>query len=207
MRIPSILAGQRVTHSRSRAGNKRIHGNMGTGMVIYLIGVHHSIQHNGGNLRGIQGLSSLREQFQYYLMRTTKEFGISVLAEELNEDALTMFNASESLARFVAGRLGISHVFCEPDLHTRSSLGFTKQLQKKHHVIRELLWYDKIADYKGKHIVFICGVNHIPTFSKLIRKKGRRAIILTSYYGRNFFESFSPRHFCQSLCPRAVAVV
>nr|VFK15750.1 MAG: hypothetical protein BECKLPF1236B_GA0070989_108313 [Candidatus Kentron sp. LPFa]VFK68755.1 MAG: hypothetical protein BECKUNK1418G_GA0071005_12662 [Candidatus Kentron sp. UNK]VFK73714.1 MAG: hypothetical protein BECKUNK1418H_GA0071006_12594 [Candidatus Kentron sp. UNK] len=168
-------------------------------MVIYLIGVHHSIQHNGGNLRNIPGLFALREQFQYYLISTTREFGISVLAEELNEDALKMFNASESLARFVAGRLGIAHMFCEPSLRARSSLGFTKQLQKKHHFIRELLWYDKMIDYKGKRIVFICGVNHIPTFSRLIQEKGQHAIILTSYYGRNFFESLSPHRFYQSL--------
>ena len=163
--------------------------------MIYLIGVHHSIQHNGGDLRNIPGLSALREQFQYYLIKTTKEFGISVLAEELNEDALSVFNASESLARSVAGKFGISHVFCEPDLQTRSSLGFTKKLEKKHHFVREMLWYDKIIDYKGERVIFICGVNHIPSFSKLIRKKGEHAIILTSYYGKNFFETFSSRRF------------
>nr|VFJ87472.1 MAG: hypothetical protein BECKLFY1418A_GA0070994_1001128 [Candidatus Kentron sp. LFY]VFK18236.1 MAG: hypothetical protein BECKLFY1418C_GA0070996_104017 [Candidatus Kentron sp. LFY] len=173
-------------------------------MVIYLIGVHHSIQHNGGNLQKIPGLSALREQFQYYLIKATKELRISVLAEEFNEDALEIFNASESLAKSIAQRFGISHVFCEPSLQTRSSLGFTKQLQKKHHVIRELLWYDKIIDYKGQRIIFICGANHIPTFTKLVRKKGQHATVLTSYYGRGFFEAFSPYRFCQSLCPRAV---
>jgi len=174
-------------------------------MVIYLIGVHHSIQHNGGDLRKIPGLSALREQFQYYLINITKEFGISVLAEELNEDALKMFNASESLARSVAGKFDISHIFCEPSLHTRSSLGFTKQLQKKHHFTRELLWYDKIINCKGdgERVIFICGVNHVSTFTKLLQKKGQHAIVLTSFYGRSFFETFAPHQFCHSLCPRA----
>nr|VFK53601.1 MAG: hypothetical protein BECKTUN1418F_GA0071002_102518 [Candidatus Kentron sp. TUN]VFK54298.1 MAG: hypothetical protein BECKTUN1418D_GA0071000_102117 [Candidatus Kentron sp. TUN]VFK55144.1 MAG: hypothetical protein BECKTUN1418E_GA0071001_102518 [Candidatus Kentron sp. TUN] len=172
-------------------------------MVIYLVGVHHSIQHNGGDLRLIPGLSALRDQFRYYLINATKEFGISVLAEESNEDVLRMFNASESLARSVAGKFGISHAFCEPSLQMRASLGFTKHLRGKHHFFRELLWYDKIINYKGQRIIFICGANHVPTFAELIQKKGQRAVVLTSYYGRNFFEVFSPHQFCRSLCPRA----
>nr|VFJ88977.1 MAG: hypothetical protein BECKH772A_GA0070896_1001224 [Candidatus Kentron sp. H]VFJ89751.1 MAG: hypothetical protein BECKH772B_GA0070898_1000634 [Candidatus Kentron sp. H]VFJ97207.1 MAG: hypothetical protein BECKH772C_GA0070978_1001124 [Candidatus Kentron sp. H] len=170
--------------------------------MIYLIGVHHSIQHDGGDPRSMPGLAALREQFRYYLMRATREFGVSVLAEELNEDVLAMFNASESLAGSVAGRLGISHVFCEPDLHTRSTLGFTKHLQKKHHAVRERLWYDKITDYKGQRIIFICGANHVPGFTKLVRRKGQPVTTLTSYYGRAFFQAFPPHRFCQSLCPR-----
>ncbi|MBT8421207.1 MAG: hypothetical protein KJO08_10150, partial [Gammaproteobacteria bacterium] len=82
--------------------------------MIHLIGVHHSIQHNGGDLRHMPGLAALREQFRYYLISTVKTCGVSILAEELNEDVLAIFNATESSARFVAGELGISHLFCEP---------------------------------------------------------------------------------------------
>lgn len=169
--------------------------------MIYLIGVHHGIQHNGGDIRNIPGLATLREQFGYYLMSAAKEFGVSVLAEELNEDVLKLFNASESLAESVARRLGIVHVFCEPDSHTRSSLGFTKQLQRKHHAIRERLWYDRITDYKWDRLIFICGANHIRTFTELVRGKGREARVLTPYYGRDFFENASSLRFCRFLCP------
>nr|VFK30063.1 MAG: hypothetical protein BECKMB1821G_GA0114241_105818 [Candidatus Kentron sp. MB] len=172
-------------------------------MVIHLIGVHHSIQHNGGNFRAIPGLSALREQFQYYLVRTIREFGISVLAEELNEDVLAIFNASESMAASSARKAGISHVFCEPGLRLRSSLGFTKQLQGKHHVVRERLWYEKIMVHRSERVLFICGANHVSTFSRLVREKGHAVVILTTYYGRNFFQAFTSRQFCQSLCPHA----
>ncbi|NNJ85467.1 MAG: hypothetical protein HKP13_11150 [Gammaproteobacteria bacterium] len=150
----------------------------------------------------MSGLAALREQFRYYLISTVKACGVSVLAEELNEDVLAIFNATESSARVVAGELGISHLFCEPSFRMRASLGFTKQLQRKHHFVRERLWYDKIANYKGQRIIFICGANHVPTFAGLVRDKGQRVVILTAYYGRDFFESVTPHRFCQILCPR-----
>nr|VFJ43350.1 MAG: hypothetical protein BECKDK2373C_GA0170839_100528 [Candidatus Kentron sp. DK]VFJ56476.1 MAG: hypothetical protein BECKDK2373B_GA0170837_105815 [Candidatus Kentron sp. DK] len=168
--------------------------------MIYVIGVHHGIQHNGGDLRYLPGLAALREQFRYYLMSTVREFGISVLAEELNEDVLALFDASESLAQSVAGALGIPHVFCEPDSRTRSSLGFAERLQRKHHFVRERLWYDKIVDYRSGSILFICGANHVSTFPALARSKGQDVVVLTSYYGRRFFANFTDRRFCQSLC-------
>nr|VFJ54297.1 MAG: hypothetical protein BECKFW1821A_GA0114235_10472 [Candidatus Kentron sp. FW] len=166
-------------------------------MIIYLIGVHHSIQHDGGDLGNIPGLAALREQFRYYLMKTLEELGVSVLAEELNEDALAIFNTPESLARSIAGKSGVSHVFCEPSWEMRKSLGFTGKLQRKHHVIRELFWYNKIVDYKGERIIFICGANHIPSFTALIRKKGQHAIVLTPYYGQGFFSNFDYHLDCE----------
>ncbi|VFM95440.1 MAG: hypothetical protein BECKG1743D_GA0114223_100503 [Candidatus Kentron sp. G] len=158
-------------------------------VVIHVIGLHHGIQHNGGVLRHIPGLAALREQFGYYLMGVVKERGISVLAEELNKDALAMFHAPESLAESVAGKLGIAHVFCEPDLRTRSSLGFTRRLGKKHHFVRERLWYNEIIGYKGQRILFICGANHVASFTEFARGKGQPVTVLTSYYGRGFFEA------------------
>ena len=82
------------------------------GPLLYLVGVDHQVQHDGPTMipEREQAISS----FCQFLETKAKELRISMLAEELNEDALEMSRASRSTVQEVAKRIGLRHLFCDP---------------------------------------------------------------------------------------------
>lgn len=166
--------------------------------MVYLIGIRHEFQHNGhGSVDGIS-----RGKFTSYLENMIKEYGVSLVAEEFNEEALQKSNATSSTAKCVADKLSIKHLFCDPNTKERKvigipscdeikkGLGFTKPClshdevkildaeKKKYFPQRESFWFEKIKKHLNEVIIFLCGSDHINSFESLLINQGYTPDIL-----------------------------
>ncbi|TSA01622.1 MAG: hypothetical protein D4R81_05920 [Nitrospiraceae bacterium] len=144
---------------------------------IYLVGVDHQVQHNGPIM--IPEREKAISDFCHFLEATAKEFHISLMAEEFNEDALEMSLATKSIVQQIAERLGLKHKYCDPTKNTRTQLGLHNDRD-----LREEYWLSCLNDYvEAERILFVCGTDHLDTFSKKLTRKGLPAILLPEQFG------------------------
>jgi len=120
---------------------------------------------------------------------------IDLIAEELSEDAIALWRASGSAARNVASRLSITHLFCDPSIEERKSLGILmpKEIaamqgfgqfwtshqdaviiaeERKMWPIRESFWLERLRTLSFNECVFILGTEHVDSFGSLLRREG-----------------------------------
>lgn len=157
-------------------------------MRCHLIGLNHAHQ-----LEGYE--HGAFEVFGQYLTKFCVNANIDLLAEELNQEAVTLWRAKESVARTVATRLSINHLFCDPTLVDRRCLGILppKEIasnlgygrcrtseqeailtaeEKKTWSIREQFWLEQLGTVCFQECAFILGSSHVETFSALLTTKG-----------------------------------
>lgn len=168
--------------------------------MIYLVGIRHEFQHNGrGSIDEIS-----KKKLISYLESTIKEHGVSLIAEEFNEEALQKSNATIDTVGCLADKLNIKHLFCDPNTEERKiigipscdeikkGLGFTKPYlshdevktldaeKKKYFPQRENFWFEKIKKYPDEVIIFLCGPDHVEGFESLLVDKGYTPEILVA---------------------------
>lgn len=86
--------------------------------MVYIIGLDHLVQYNGPVPDYLLG------EFRECLSGAVARFNITVIAEEFNSEYLhDVLGATEDTAEVVAGKLGIEHVYCDPDERERMKLG------------------------------------------------------------------------------------
>ena len=85
-------------------------------MIVRLLGLNH-----GHQLQGY-ALGDWRA-FDAYLSEFCVVNKIDLIGEELSEEALALWHATDSVARTVAVRLLIEHLFCDPESEERHRLG------------------------------------------------------------------------------------
>jgi hypothetical protein len=112
--------------------------------MIYLIGVRHDIQFDPAPHRA-KIVRDKRESFKTHVLEVIENLGISILAEEFNEDAKKLWRVSETTLEQVAKTKGIEHRFCMPG--------------------REEVWLSQIEDSKHRNVLFVCGDDHYDSFS------------------------------------------
>jgi hypothetical protein len=112
----------------------------------------------------------------------------AAIAEEMSLEALAQKGASQSICSEVANERAIRHLYCDPDNETRNRLtiqgendirlaGFFNNLSEGEieknihasHDRRELYWLSRILQFNCWPIIFICGANHVDSFSAKIR--------------------------------------
>ncbi len=170
--------------------------------MIYLIGVEHKIQYDGSYAKSQQE----RDKFSIYLKQQVLKLKISLIAEELSEEALRKYKGNNSTAKLVAKELNVIHLFCDPNTNERKLAGIppkeeikneieknipknyihryqlrdekTNEEMKKYHTIREKFWVEKIKNYLNQGILFICGAEHVQSFEKLLLENKCKASIL-----------------------------
>lgn len=160
--------------------------------MIYLIGVDHRIQHDGhGSANNDQRLL-----FSSYLEQEIARLNIQVLAEEFSDYAVRYSVASNSIVRELSYRLGLQHIFCDPDLKERDALDIPREKEmlqtlginslrrtdeddlklkkekEKYFSIREEFWFERITEVVGKNVLMIIGAEHINTFPLVLEKYG-----------------------------------
>lgn len=117
------------------------------------------------------------DQFAVYLESKARELVVTAIAEEFSEDALDKSNTTYCTAREVAPKLCIAHRFCDP----------TTEERKQHAVFtdsqREKFWLTRLSGSKEEDILFICGDDHIESFSKRLTKAGYPNQILSRRWG------------------------
>lgn len=168
--------------------------------MIYLVGVNHEIQYKQ------KTENKKAKEFGKYIFNVIKGNRISVIAEELSEEALKLNKCNESISRENSHKLKIEHKFCDPDTEERTKIGYPtikqikeelnlpkpksvaehklqesliKEKEKSYFPIRERFWLEKIKDRLKENILFICGDDHIESFSILLKSKSTKYKILS----------------------------
>jgi hypothetical protein len=155
--------------------------------MLYLIGVDHSVQHDGrAGYRGPE-FERLRQGFSEFLVQAAQKIDAIVITEECNEEVLTKFAATKSIASTVAAELGIRHLFCEPSNAERNWIGITRTGSPADYEKREMFWLEKLMVIKETSILFILGADHVTSFSELAKNTGLSVCVAEEYYGREYF--------------------
>lgn len=145
--------------------------------MVYLVGVDHQVQHNGLDMTPER--ESATRVFCTFLKLKATSLNISMFAEELNEDALCRSRASIAIVRDVANRLGLKHLYCDPNCRERKELGSNNDLDR-----REQFWLSRLEPHlDSETILFVCGAGHLESFQKKLFDKGVKAEILPEQYG------------------------
>jgi len=156
-------------------------------MCIYLIGVKHEYQY--------EDYSSGSIEFHSLLRRLANDKCIDLIAEELSEEAISLRRevlrreALGSVARNVATKLRIKHLFCDPDSSQRQRLGIKNRdqireelgygrvltldqseeveaIERMYWPKREAYWLDRILEEDFERCIFILGAEHVETFCR-----------------------------------------
>lgn len=157
-------------------------------MICYLVGTNHAhqleCQSDGDSVA-----------FAAYLSDFCSQNRIDLIAEELNDEAVTMWEAKGSVAKSVASHFSISHRFCDPkhedrrrlgvltDREAAKKLGFNRfwtraqEPQVKAEVrktwpTRERFWLDRLRQATFERCVFVLGSEHVETFGQLLTCEG-----------------------------------
>jgi exoribonuclease II len=124
------------------------------------------------------------DEFARYLESTARELVVTEIAEEFSEDALDKSNSTYCTAREVAAKLCIVHRFCDPTTEERRQHAVFTDVQ------REDFWLTRLSGSKEKDILFICGDDHIESFSNRLTMAGYPNKILSRHWG---FELQDPK--------------
>jgi hypothetical protein len=155
--------------------------------VLYLIGIDHSVQHDGCSAYHGAEFENLRREFPEFLAQTVRETGAKMIAEECNEEVLLKFAATRSVAAVVASEMNLSHLFCEPSLAERAKLGITGTGNPSDFEKREEYWLKQLRAVDKTPIIFIMGADHVHSFLGLAKTFGIGVEIVDDYYGRDYF--------------------
>ena len=157
--------------------------------MLYLIGVDHSVQHDGrAAYEGLE-FQRLRDGFPTFLNRVAREIDATIIAEESNEDVLIKFEATMSFAFMAASQIGIRHLFCEPRILEREKLGIKNPGELHDFERREKFWLNKLIAVKDENILFVLGAYHVQSFSECAKSAQFRVMVIEEYYGREYFVS------------------
>ncbi|MFA4819134.1 MAG: hypothetical protein WC621_04815 [Patescibacteria group bacterium] len=166
---------------------------------IYLVGANHAVQWN-------RSLSATIDYMQY-LETQIKKFNIGLVAEEFSEEALRKNKVGHTTSDEVSKKLLLKNSFlCDPDEKTREKIGYPTQTQlrqrfgiksaiegtreykaRKEHEgtfwpVREGYWLDQIKNF-SQRMIFVCGSEHIKSFSSLLKQQGYTVSILDKKFG------------------------
>ena len=143
---------------------------------LIFIGTRHSLQ---------KALPQTPEQFhlefRQLVQRAAQDFDASTIAEEMNEQAL---GGAISLCRRVADDLGLQHVFCDPSKTERTSLGLPQEDSPSTWSGRESEWLSRLQK-STLPALFVCGSNHIDSFSDKCRLANLAVTVLEAGLGTN----------------------
>jgi len=152
-------------------------------MIILLIGLNHCHQ--------LAGYAKASNKFKPYLNDLCLKEHPDLLAEELNEDAIKKWTTEDSVARKIARRLNVRHLFCDPDVEERRALGIksfneiardlgyepgltreqiatVEMIEKEHWGKREKFWLAKLTEKQFDKSIFLLGANHVDRFNTLL---------------------------------------
>jgi hypothetical protein len=180
--------------------------------MIRIIGTSHSLQVRTDAIRNGESLDATKEgveAFERYLAGVAKSVKADLIAEEASDEWVARHGPrASSVAKDVATRLGIQHLFCDPDTEQRQSIGL-KVREKLHNAVgkeaeetgeewndvhnaevkkqfcaREAVWLERLqgcAPHK-RSVIFVCGANHVHTFKDRLRSQQILAEIYCADY-------------------------
>jgi hypothetical protein len=169
--------------------------------LLYLIGCNHAVQFKNAQLFGeSERVRMKREAFKVHVAEMIDKLGIEILAEEFSDEAKResqarnfakdvaeatdqpfdweterqQFDWETELQKFSKAK-GIDHRFCDPTSTERQALDIEVDPRKETESDRrkrEQVWLSRIADYKCRRVLFVCGDNHYDAFAQLLENNG-----------------------------------
>jgi len=170
-------------------------------MKLYLLGTNHANQMIGCKY-------GKAEEFLKYLHHIKSKIkDIDLVAEELNEEALELWNATDSACRIFANSFNLPHLYCDPNLKERNTLGIKSETEIRDKLgygkclnveqdnevqsriasyfdLREDFWLKRILHSNRNQCLFIFGTSHFDSFSKLLQSKNIESIEITRNWGQ-----------------------
>jgi hypothetical protein len=146
--------------------------------AAFLVGVDHRIQYT--NLAcGPEWLLEIKT-FKLYLKNQAADLNVDLLAEEFNEELVAKNSATKSTVRDAANQSGCRHLFCDPNRAERKEKRIDSNDQ------REMFWLERITASNARRVLFVCGNDHVNTFTEKLRNEGFDVSVLTCGWGRNW---------------------
>lgn len=139
--------------------------------MLYLIPVNHGVQYYGGYGND----EDEQARFKKFLIGFVNKNEIDLIAEEFNEDAVEAWNADGATCEDVADECDVEHRFCDPGLEERKELRVAADdMDGDGWDVREKYWFSQIKDelYDNETIVFVCGADHVDSFTQLLSDEG-----------------------------------
>jgi hypothetical protein len=165
---------------------------------IYLVGTDHNFQKGHGCYR--EGAMELKQ----YINDLCGLTHVEAIGEEMNRDALVEAGVEKSICEMVADELGLKYCMCDPDRTVRQTLGIRqendirlegfhrnwkpKTIQKKiseEYRKREEIWLIHVQSFCSYPVLFVCGANHVRSFSSLLESKSLRSEVLAVDWAPN----------------------
>jgi hypothetical protein len=133
--------------------------------MVYLIGVHHLVQHDAPSVKIVR---EKRATFKAHVLEVIKKLDISVFAEEFNEEAKKNQGVSRTTLEQFGKAERIEYRSCDPTSIERKE----KQIERSDWDKREKVWLSRINDCKNRNVLFVCGDDHFESFSKKLTAEG-----------------------------------
>lgn len=129
------------------------------GRTVVLVGVNHGFQYGASVIpqRHVDDfLDRLRALFA--------EHHFKALAEEMSEDALLKWKVNETTCRHLAN--GVEYAMCDPGAGECRDPAY-----------RESVWLAHLQSLDRWPTLFVCGIDHLSTFSDRLRAAGITALV------------------------------
>ncbi|SRR6266446_3218247 len=143
-----------------------------------VVGTSHTLQRTSMELKA-------------FLEDLCREFKIRAVAEEMSEEALSQHGGVASIPMQVARALATSHKLCDPNNAERAKLGIRQETDIRVQAFpstlpesevmaaladsnakREQFWLEQLQNLNVWPVLFICGADHVVSFSQLLRCHG-----------------------------------
>lgn len=170
--------------------------------MFYIIGVHHGVQFDKQH--------SSTPVFIYYLKKVIKKYVIEIITEESSKDVLKEWRIEKTSVQEVSINHDLQYIACDPSIDERKTLGIRSDEEIKHEKglpkilnheqlaildkekikdfpIRENYWLDKIKKYSARQVVFICGLDHLNSSSRL---DGFEKLLITNKLSYKLLKKF-----------------
>lgn len=158
-------------------------------MTIYLQGVSHDYQEKECS------------EFREYLLDVWKDFGIKSMAEEMNPDWLKFIGVDCTTVEKVADLLSVPYKMCDPNNAERDRLRLEDptllkikrmnkeltddewaRLNEENYRCRERFWLERIPSIYVDPMLFVCGIEHLKDFQRLLQCNGYDCKVLDSAF-------------------------
>jgi hypothetical protein len=152
---------------------------------VVIIGTSHKYQTGTGHFDS--DCESELLLFRNLLENTCLTYGVCAVAEELHQDNLPEERAESTVCEF-ANTAGLAHVYAEPSSEHRRNNGMPThaeleleaqltnidrrnipRLEQQSMMSRELYWLTKLLEFNQWPLLFVCGANHVNSFSARLR--------------------------------------
>jgi hypothetical protein len=139
--------------------------------MIFIIGTRHSLQYWSDAIRNGEDCDAdpvTVQQFEDFLQHAAITLDATIIAEELSQESVEERQGGVSVARQVAKRLGLCHLYCDPDRAEREALSVSAGHE------REDFWASRIQLLlpNDTRAIFVCGADHSRSFAWKLEGRG-----------------------------------